>query len=451
MELKIHDQEVHLQRFWLKYGLKCRDIKSMAGSKIEVLSVGTLNHDAGPDFKDAVIKVDDQVICGDVEIHLDSSGWYAHKHASDPAYNRVILHVVSEQTSDELYVKREDGVKVHQILLDCDDKNEDTPKSLPLHEMDKVNCLLRREKAPVILSGINKAAELRFDEKVAQLQEDLLWTSWEQLIFIRICEALGYSKNQKPFRKLAERLHFDKIRQIMQWVPEEVALDRCAALLFGTAGLLKDAHIESFLDQSSLHKLANLWDHFQHTIQVKPMYAHEWQFFRLRPHNFPTRRIAGLAILLHRFKNIGFIDSFTRLIQSHSSKKKLLSNLYSAISVPDCIYLKSPDVPSDKSKPALIGRDRAKDIVVNIVLPVMYLYFETSKEGQLRNTVLECYRLSPKLSENVIVRAMCEQLNADYDADLALNDSAYRQQGLLYLYKNYCRYQKCRSCLQTIT
>ena len=34
---------------------------------------------------------------GDVEIHLKSSEWYAHRHHEDEYYDAVILHVVYEE------------------------------------------------------------------------------------------------------------------------------------------------------------------------------------------------------------------------------------------------------------------------------------------------------------------------------------------------------------------
>ena len=447
MELKIHDQEIHLQRYWLEYGLKSHDLKSLAGSSIEVLSVGRLNRDAGPDFRDAVLKIDGRLFQGDVEVHLDSSGWYAHNHGTDPAYNRVILHVVSEQTTEELYIEREDGVRVHQVVLDYESTHAEGGSGLPGTGVAKEDCLLRRQPEAVVIEAVTRSAQQRFTQKIMQLREDLIWTSWEQLIFIRICEALGYSKNRKPFRKLAERLHFEKVRQIMQWVPDDIALTRCKALVFGTSGLLANRHMKAFLGQVKTDELADIWRHYQHTMQIKPMYANEWQFFRLRPHNFPTRRLYGLAILLHRFSSSGFIERFSRMLQNNRANKRLLSDLHSVIVVKDIGGVPGPD--SGNTLPALIGKERAKDIVVNTVLPVMYLYFDMANQGSLRNKVKECYRVAPKLSDNQIVKKMYDQLDMQ-SMDDNLGRTAYGQQGLIHLQKNYCRSQQCDLCMQVM-
>jgi len=119
MELKIHDQEIRLQKLWKSRKLFKinQSLKTTAGKMVEVLYSGTENLDSGPDFKDAIIKLDGVLLKGDIEVHLDASGWYAHQHHHDPAYNNVILHVISKKSKNEKCIEREDGVEVHQVYV----------------------------------------------------------------------------------------------------------------------------------------------------------------------------------------------------------------------------------------------------------------------------------------------------------------------------------------------
>jgi len=88
-------------------------------------------------------------------------------------------------------------------------------------------------------------------------------------------------------------LPFDQLLRNAQWVSEEMALKKCAALLFGAAGVLPSQSkiSEIKLDAESLDYVAPLqylWDQMSHRLEIKPMKHHEWQFFRLRPQKLPN-------------------------------------------------------------------------------------------------------------------------------------------------------------------
>lgn len=82
--------------------------------KVQVISVGLHNADAGPDFLNARMQLDGILWSGAVEIHIRSSDWYRHQHEQDQAYNNVVLHVVWE---DDVQAKRPDGTIIPAIAL----------------------------------------------------------------------------------------------------------------------------------------------------------------------------------------------------------------------------------------------------------------------------------------------------------------------------------------------
>ncbi|MEY2830108.1 MAG: hypothetical protein RIQ33_1966, partial [Bacteroidota bacterium] len=64
------------------------------GEAITILNVGTHNHNAGPDFLQAKIKIGNVTLVGNIEIHIHSSDFEKHKHQLDKNYAHLILHVV---------------------------------------------------------------------------------------------------------------------------------------------------------------------------------------------------------------------------------------------------------------------------------------------------------------------------------------------------------------------
>jgi hypothetical protein len=70
------------------------DLRTVNGERISIIDVGNHNTNAGPDFLNAKIKIENLTWVGNVEIHVNSSDWIRHKHQNDKAYNNVILHLV---------------------------------------------------------------------------------------------------------------------------------------------------------------------------------------------------------------------------------------------------------------------------------------------------------------------------------------------------------------------
>ena len=107
-------QEDFLHHVWLHKKFALESLQTTENQSIIIKSVGLPNVNSGPDFFNAQIYIDDQLWVGTVEIHLQSSDWYAHHHEKDPAYDNVILHVVWEHNSE---VFRADNSRVPTLVL----------------------------------------------------------------------------------------------------------------------------------------------------------------------------------------------------------------------------------------------------------------------------------------------------------------------------------------------
>ncbi|MCG8606519.1 DUF2851 family protein [bacterium] len=462
MELKVHDQEIFLQRLWKSRKLFSEELRTISGERVEVIYAGSENLDTGPDFKDAILKINSKLLKGDVEVHLEPSGWYAHGHHQDSRYNRVVLHVISQAPKDFGFIEREDGVRVPQLLVKADRAKSQlwkASRSSVLNEVTIVeNCPLSQCDETRIVGTLNLAGRLRLLEKAERMQEEFSGVSWDQLIYKRVMEALGYSKNVSPFSKLAELVPYEVLVREMQWVPDELAQNRVAALLFGAAGLLPSQSSCRELDsitRAFVTTLESLWNQLSHRLEIKPMKTEAWQFFRLRPQNFPTRRIAGMVQIVHKLHHEGFIGYLTKpLTQQPLDCEKTALELEFVFSIPAQGFWADRYRFTDNEKTmksgkglALIGRDRARDVVVNIVLPALLLYAQETQHGALKNAVRELFLGYPKLSENSITKAMRAQLFENKRRPRRAHRLASQQQGMIHLHRNYCRPLRCSECL----
>ncbi|MEM1260660.1 MAG: DUF2851 family protein, partial [Bacteroidota bacterium] len=103
-----------LHHIWKNQKFPNNALRTSSKEVVEVLDTGQHNRSSGPDFFNARVRIEGQEWAGNLEIHLKSSDWYAHRHEKDSNYDNVILHVVWE---DDVAVFRKDGTVIPTLPL----------------------------------------------------------------------------------------------------------------------------------------------------------------------------------------------------------------------------------------------------------------------------------------------------------------------------------------------
>ena len=97
--------ELELQARWFA-GDFGKHFMSTGGDKIDVIQFGTWNREAGPDFRDAAIRINGgEPIRGCIEIDLLDRSWETHGHATNATFEATVLHVFVER-SDRAFFTR---------------------------------------------------------------------------------------------------------------------------------------------------------------------------------------------------------------------------------------------------------------------------------------------------------------------------------------------------------
>lgn len=363
------------------------------GRRLTVIYPGRPNARAGPDFMDAVIQdCSGRRIVGDVELHVDAPDWYGHRHHLDPAYNGVVLHVVLRSRGSAVS-RQQSGTETPVAALPSDrlDLAAAPPPALGLPGPRGLDDLLDRAGADRFIA--------RSDGFRAELAADTA----DQVLYRALMEALGYSSNRKPFRRLASLVPISALFTLKREPPRTREL--CArAMLLSASGML--TRIEDEPERRELRRLARLLP------TGRAMSSSEWRTFRVRPANHPLRRIEGAALLFAPFAESGLAAALERLMDAEGGR----------------LLTKRLTVPS------LIGRGRASDMVVNVVLPFMHAYGGVRESEATVETSVRLYREHPALPDNDVAAEMRRLLNAP---DAAAG--AMRQQGLLHLYRRMSR------------
>ena len=443
--------EKNVARLWLSGRLA--NFTDDLGNCIEVVCPGRVSTGQGCDFQDAVIRVNRQKVVGDIEVHVTSDLWLKHGHHKDSASNGVILHVAMWQKGG-LPVKLQDGRVLPTVILSR-------------YIINVYSGTLRRWEAggirPCVHSnGHSKAIGTillieglhRFEEKVARFFGLLKTAESGQVLYKGICRALGYARNKAPFEALADRLPLTLISSLAA----DSLLSKQAVLL-GAAGLLPSQRrvIDGQCHDDYTEELESGWSRLCGSVAQGK--ASDWNLALVRPANYPVRRIAALSYLLQRYEENGLLQGLERLAGSveTGAAKSLIAGLQvnvgccedepklraeGAAGSDEAISGHRDSAQSNQAPAALIGKGRAGEIAVNVVLPFFTALARHNKDTRLENRVLNSYLHYPALPANELTRYMSGILLGRRDGKA----SGCLQQGLMRLYHQYCRVKDCECC-----
>jgi hypothetical protein len=424
------------------------------GRPLSILSTGTPNADGGPDYTNALVRLDGRLFRGDVEIHRRDHDWFLHRHQSDTHYNMVILHVVGVQSEPPEDVHTAGKRTIPTLVLppqripsggnafpktsrDCVD-SIDTPGHP--RRSSRIRKLLRRlgwsrieRRVRILESRLTGLSRVTYD---CNLEE-----AWDQLLYEGFVEGLGYAKNKHAFRELAQILSLSLLRSF-----EHADRDTLMAMFFGVSGLLPSSRELS--DRESKRYVLQMrrrWREIRKRLRCPRMHEADWLFFRLRPVNFPTARIAALVYLLPQFLKtraaMGPLACFSEPGLSSYEIRNRIRQMF--VLAPDGYWRTHLDFRT--SGPGLsiaLGADRIDAIIVNTLLPMALLHARLSEDHTVRTRIHTFAREMPALTQNSVTRTVGRKV---FGGAIPLN-SALLQYGAIELWKLYCEEGRCERC-----
>lgn len=388
---------------------------------IEVLNNGIYNTDAGPDFSQAKLKIGDKIWAGNIEIHLKASDWNKHQHQFDKAYNTTILHVVYQSDMD---IQMENGE--YPPCLELKGKFDEK-------RLEKYRDFLKSEKWIPCSGQLIEFPEMKFDalytrlsiERLEEKSKDILIrleknkNDWEESFYQVLAGTFGLKINQEVFIQFAESLPLTKV------IRQYSNLFQIESLMFGQSGILKDKY---FTDEYP-RKLQKEYAYLAKKHQLQALEGHLWKYLRLRPANFPNIRIAQFAALI--FSRIGL---FAQIVETEE-----LTDLDAFFQIEASDYWTTHFVWDKQSLASRkkISRDRIHLILINAVVPFLFLYSKLRQREELVDRSLEFLENIPFERNKTTKNFLAEGLKLK---------SAIQSQALIQLKNKYCDAKRCLNC-----
>lgn len=410
-------KEDFIYYIWKTKSFQWKNLKTVSGKSVKILDFGHQNYDAGPDFSHCTVDINGIRWVGNVEMHVFSSDWDKHSHDTDPAYDNVILHVVYEHDQDIIDTNSRivETIELKNLIFSG---LRDRYLNM-MHSGLWIPCADQIHKVTdfTIKIWLDKLIVERLERKVHDIFKVLeeCNTDWEETFYRILAKYMGGKVNRVPFELLARSLPSSVLKKNAD---NQTTLD---ALLFGQSGMLMASHEEDYFQ-----RLKREFSFYKKKYELTPINPTAWKFFRMRPVNFPTLRIAQLSSLIHRHKQL-----FSALIHT--------SNYPSFFEVSldpywDTHYRFGK---SSSLKPKVIG-DSFRDVVlINVLAPILFAYGQYTANQDFKDRALSILQdLKPE--NNAIIK--------NWKSLDVTPENASDSQALLTLKTAYCDQSRCLSC-----
>ena len=373
-----------------------QSILTLDNTEIEIINPGLRNLDAGPDFFNAKIRINDTLWAGNVEMHVRASDWFRHHHHDDRAYDSVILHIVLQA---DAVIRLHDGEMVKTVVM-----------KIPQDVMEKFEKLTNRGQ--IIFSAINCRKHLnavpslilhdwqtslaiqRMMNKVSRVKDiiDNKQKSWPEAFYVLLCRSLGTGINSDSCERLARSLpyvylqkHADNIRQL-------------EAMLLGQGNLIEDETTRSE------------YEFLRAKFNLRPIGNCAWKHSKIRPASSPRCRLKALSIIINRQPNL-----FSKILECQDVK-----------SLTKLLYV-----------PNLLGASTIGSIIINSVIPTIMAYGQWQEDLDLCERSIDMLEALPSEANRYMEQWI--------SCGIPLR-SALESQAMLQLYKEYCEPHRCLKC-----
>ena len=391
-----------LHYVWKHKILPLKPLTTQEGQTVEVIDPGLHNHDQGPDFFNAKIRLGATVWAGNVEVHLRSSDWFRHGHDSDPAYNSVVLHVVGEIDTE---VTTQEGKTLPQVRLDVPDdicrRYEELCRTEDYPRCHRIIPSIPQIKVHQWMDALLVERLKERSEQVAARAERT-GGDWERATFVTLSRSFGFGLNGDAFERWAMRIplsaagkHRDNLFQV-------------EALFLGTAGLIDE--VEGLRSAQEALMLRQEYDFLRHKFGLDDaMERSDWRFLRTRPGNFPSVRIMQIAELYHSGR-----AQMSRLLEAKDTED-----------LHKCLAVKGMTAASRRL------------LIINTVVPLLFSYGRHTSNEDICQRAIRLLETLPAENNYILRQWHACGLKVATAAD---------SQALIQLKRQYCDRIDCLRC-----
>jgi len=385
--------EAELSVIWGGQRFPAEALRTPDGRAVEVVHPGRRGSGPGPDFRDAIVRVDGVERRGDVELHVRASYFGMHGHTVDPAYSDLALHVVyMADDGVETAVAGGGSVPVAALEPWLSQRREELARWLGEWDSWREPCrtALWRLSDETIATELSRAGKGRFWDKATKLGETVAASGEDEGLWQALLDAVGVGGDREAFRRLALRLPASLAGELLALFEDD---DPAGSL---TASLVAALDV----DPASIRVL--------------------------RPLNRPERRLAAVASLFVRAG--GDLASYAR---------RTVMEAESARALVEAWVVGAPALGKQGSA-ALLGRERAQELVTNVVLPFSSL---DPSLAQRALSLLASLPAGPAYGKTLFL-----------EKNLVTGDGKRRvrtvleQQGLLAFLSGWCSQGGCGRC-----
>jgi hypothetical protein len=365
---------------------------------------------------------------GDIELHVRSSQFRSHGHGADPAYRNVVLHVVfADDTGEDTALPGGGSAPVVALAPWVARRADELQRWLerPLLWREPCHDAVMRMGAERAALALDAEGDRRFDAKVERAREAVRASGAAQALYKGLLEALGYGGNALSMLALARLLPWARLRELARGDQA-----RMEALLLGSAGLLPSQREHHGAAEPHVAALEREYVRSR----LPSLAAGAWKLRGVRPENAPARRIAAAAALLGR---LGDPAGLFAAADAATVNEAVAPLLVSASGY----WLTHHDVCAGPCRlpPALVGRSRALEIIVNVVLPVACATGSAALAAKARALFARLPRPAVYGATQFIEAALASE-------GIRVPVNARRAQGLLELQRNWCMQNGCGRC-----